>query len=604
MQTGAPKLLLREGILDLREHPSVARSSPLRGPWQFENVHGNTSLRMVPDQWRDDEGGYPGGKGYGFYRLKILLPPNPPRYGIRIITASTNWRLWIDGRPITEAGNPHQDPTQARPAYRPLVIPLPRQEVVELALEISNWEYRVGGLWRAPLFGRFETLINEQTSEQLMNIGLVFGLLGFALLCLLAYVEVPDNLTLGSFALMSFLFSLRSLVTGDYLITRLLPDFPFELIIRLEYLTIYALLPTTLFFFYTVISVKESRRILQFTCLPFLPMAILSFFLPLDPLTRTLDFGAGLNLAASLTTFYTLGRHVAKVQPREVAIIFSASLMFFIAGINDFLYNSFILDTGNTLPWAQVAFVLMMSSIIIRASAESFRKTRSLTEELSRTIDLLQREIELKQHSIQEIYHQTRNNLQIINSLIGLTLPSLLDPNTTRVSIRALQMRVTALGLAQEWLLETLGQSEVDLRKYVQRLIELIQRNLLSETSELDWAPPVTPVLVPREYCRDLGLIMIEFVIRAVGRRGRIQAFRVTLDGHLDRSLPETEEESVDTDASLLEIHLEGELDINADSLSHPDMIAPLARSLNIRAEKFISWESAWLRLKKPAPDR
>lgn len=85
---------------------------------------------------------------------------------------------------------------------------------------------------------------------------------------------------------------------------------------------------------------------------------------------------------------------------------------------------------------------------------------------------LLERTIEQKDLLIQEIYHRTRNNLQIISALLSIKAAQAKDPDLNE-TYRSMEKRIQAMALVQQVLYEGMDLSYIDMSIYATKLSEV-----------------------------------------------------------------------------------------------------------------------------------
>jgi len=160
-----------------------------------------------------------------------------------------------------------------------------------------------------------------------------------------------------------------------------------------------------------------------------------------------------------------------------------------------------------------------------------FSEQRMLNEKLRRS--QIERETLLR-----EIHHRTKNNLQVVSSLIALEASNLTDPSV-RAAFDDVENRVGAMALAHEMLYESDNLSRIDLGSYLEAIVNLAfqSRNvaanirLIIETvqieTSLDIASPI-------------GLVINELSTNSVkyafpdGRDGSIHLSMRLSEGHVE----------------------------------------------------------------------
>jgi two-component sensor histidine kinase/HAMP domain-containing protein len=172
----------------------------------------------------------------------------------------------------------------------------------------------------------------------------------------------------------------------------------------------------------------------------------------------------------------------------------------------------FILDfatlASHEADWSRV--ILTMTDISPRALAEA-RLRQALTD---------------KEALVQELYHRTRNNLQVLAGL-ALLRESRLSDEEARTELRGLGKRIQAMALAQDQLHKLGDLSSVDLGAYMRDLLPLVadgSGKRISIAVEAESFETVIDVAMP------LGLVLVELESNALehafpnGRAGEISA--------------------------------------------------------------------------------
>ena len=178
-----------------------------------------------------------------------------------MIDLSTAYKLWVDGRLLLSNGVVGKSREEMTPQYLSQTASFqPRNNTIEIILQVSNYYHRKGGVWKYIEFGEKNRIRNKrerQLAFDLFLLGslLIIGLYHFGLYA----IRTKDRSSL-YFGIASITASLRTIVTGERSLTWLFPDFNWELFLKLEYLTIYVSIPA-FFLFMGAILQEVSRRV-------------------------------------------------------------------------------------------------------------------------------------------------------------------------------------------------------------------------------------------------------------------------------------------------------------------------------------------------------
>ncbi|MFW5695872.1 MAG: LuxR C-terminal-related transcriptional regulator [Alkalispirochaeta sp.] len=192
-----------------------------------------------------------GGHGYATFVADVLLPDDLEEAALWIPNASTAYALWADGELVARSGTPGTDIDSSIPRYILQTTEIsPKDGPTRLVLHVSNFHHRRGGMWKAIKLGtpaQIQTLDVNETAYDLLLLGSFFALGLFNLFLyynqktliressdtpMAAIASVPLLLAVTFFAL-----TVRVIVTGQIMLTQLLPSFPWAFQLRLEYVS-------------------------------------------------------------------------------------------------------------------------------------------------------------------------------------------------------------------------------------------------------------------------------------------------------------------------------------------------------------------------------
>jgi two-component sensor histidine kinase len=501
------------GVLDLRKHDfSKGGGVPLTGLWDFlpgsvdstlgAFMESNPRLRRVPDLWKGEEAGGQKGHGSGTYHLTVLLPPNAPPMALHYLSASTAFRIEVQGSTLVQVGVPSTDPALARAAYKPGFVRLgPVGERMEIMIRVSNYTYRTGGLWFPIFLGSAEAIESIHITEMAITIVqcMALAVMGFLLL-LLFYLRRKDRAFLYA-GLLALTLAIRVLVTGEYLVTRVWPDIPFALMIKLEYLTFALAVFAGTAFFTSLFPLLMSRR-MKWACLvPSPAYAVLIIVLPLDLMTRSLIFYQGfvfLNIAVLGVAVFR--KTVLKSSAEGIALFIGAMILA-ASAVNDIFYSFFVWWTGNLAPWGFLVFVGIQVVIMVNRMTTAFAGVEKL---------LAQKELLIK-----EIHHRVKNSLQVVSSLISLQSNRIEDPAVKDI-FSMLKRRIISMSLVHEKLYGKMASDSLDLGDYLDDLIRLLVSKDSLESAKVSLTVVTRSVETDGDSCFDVGLIVTELVSNAM----------------------------------------------------------------------------------------
>lgn len=501
----------QSGIIDLRSW-DFERDGPvaLVGEWDFfpgKLLYGEDArrasgagVRRVPDLWKGGDAGGRAGQGAATYRLRVLLPSSLGEPAIRYTTTSTSFELDAEGALVAAAGRPAADKAGAIAAYRPGVARLPRAERLDLVVRISNYEYRSGGMWRPFVIGPAYSLERAARTRQAISYAESTALAALALCYFFFFLNRRRQRTFLYFCLFLLAISLRALVTGEYVLVKIFPRLGFDVLIRLEYVSVFFSFPLAVHFFSSLFPEGSHRKLLLATIAPFVGLSVLLPWAPLPLLTRLIYVAYAVGTVATAATgVFVLMPAVFRREKDSILELIGGFILVVIC-LNDAFFASFIVQTGNLLPLGLLIFVGIQSYVLSRRFAAALDAAETLSAEK----DIL----------LKEVHHRVKNSLQIISSAIALQSHRSEDP-VLLAALNATRSRIRAISLVHEKLYALDAPGSVELGDYVRDLSRQLEASYRREEGRAELAVEVDRIPVPQDLCIDVGLVLAELLSNA-----------------------------------------------------------------------------------------
>jgi len=159
-----------------------------------------------------------------------------------------------------------------------------------------------------------------------------------------------------------------------------------------------------------------------------------------------------------------------------------------------------------------VASSLFMAALLVFYLYQQKQKSNALLVDKNAIIEksLLEREALLK-----EIHHRVKNNLQIISSLLSLQSKTLNDAGA-QGAITESRNRVKSMSLIHEQLYKEDTISGVDMKDYIQRLVNSLTSSYGLDTDRVEIKVMADDILLDVDSAIPLGLIINELVSNSV----------------------------------------------------------------------------------------
>ncbi|MFN3604657.1 MAG: hemerythrin domain-containing protein [Leptonema sp. (in: bacteria)] len=417
------------GFLDL----SITKSSvvSLKGNWEFywnEFVSyeellkkGNKSFCYVPRNWILCNPSR-SGQGYATYFIKIQIPKEwvHRQVAIYIPTIGTSYKLFVNGREITEIGTIAKQKEFQKPMYGNQFVYWTAEGIDQnIYIYVANFHHRSGGLWYTIEFGLKENLERNfflYVFYDLFVFGSVFMMFLFHLGVFFQQgilqnrINLKSEINLFYFAIFCFLISIRALLTNHYILYMLLPKswMDWSIFVKVEYLT--HILGTIVFTF-IILNLYEyflNSYVKKFTIIVNGLFFLETILLPPLMFTQHLIYNQIVILLIGIYILFLLVYHIFKRTTGAIEVLLG-SLILFIALINDILYARAIISTAYIFPFGLVGFILLQSFMFSKIFQISFFRTQELIQNLKQENEFL---LKFIPKDILQIFEINKNNLE------------------------------------------------------------------------------------------------------------------------------------------------------------------------------------------------
>ncbi len=567
MRADAGNGLAKNGVLDLRSWNFAAQNKlTLDGEWDFypgqmlgeaevarnllasgaagsADVSGGASHRnsvpedrtaagrterMVPDLWKGSDAGGKDGQGAGTYHLRVLLSPVHPALALRYRNTATAFELVVNGKLLASAGRPSNEKKRAIAGYKTgtVLIPDDAGGVIDIIIRVSNYEYRSGGLWRSMDIGERSQILWDKRAADILTY-VEAALLGFLTLhCMMFFMHRRSDRSYLYLAYFCLTITFRVFVTGEYLITDLWPQMPFDVIVRLEYLTVALPIPFAALFMLKSFSVEGNEKLVRWMILPFVAEAVFILSqIPLPILTRSIFvfyIFAGISLYLLFTRFFF---PAIKSKQKDVMFVLAGFVAMLLCFLHDGLYASFVLKGPPILGWGCLFCVIMEEEVLARSSSRALTESEALQKELELANNKLKLENERyrqtqshlesalaeKELLLKEVHHRVKNSLQIISSTLTLQSHRSKDP-ASLAAYESIRERLRAISLVHERLYTLETGDSLDLGDYARELTSEIAGGYDTHDGKIQIKVDAATIQAGAQVCIDFGLVLTELL--------------------------------------------------------------------------------------------
>lgn len=356
--------------------------------------------------------------GVATYRLLITGVPHrsfDTPWALEIPYARTAYRLWVDDMLVASNGVVSENPEEARPQYKPLVVTLPTggglsddpasPHTLQLVLQIANHHFRSGGIPKSLILGPAEQ-VNRERQARLMT--QMFSMGAIALMAVyfaMTYAWRPAERSILYFSLLSGIMAVRTFVTGELPVVTTFPDFPWELQLRIEYLTSFLGPAAFMLSLHSLFPQDTSAAVKRFWVALGLAGSVMVLVLPIRISSLSIPYYTVLAAALVLYVSYVLLR--AAWRKREAAeLTLAGGAVFLLTVVLTMFHYNQLWVAFDWVPVGTFALLLSQALALSRRYALAFRREKELAHQNGLLLQETQRQLAERNRLYRLLAHQ------------------------------------------------------------------------------------------------------------------------------------------------------------------------------------------------------
>jgi signal transduction histidine kinase len=436
----------QKGIIDLRNWDWTKNGiSDLNGEWEFywKSLYSPTSFdsaklspttyAKVPGFWNSvipESGVFKPAFGYATYRLKVLCPPSNEKLELKLLTISSAYKLFINGKQIFNVGNVGTSKATEIPSFEPVVLPVtPENNELDIVIQVSNFTYDSGGIWDFIKLGSQEQIDNFRIRKVALDFFISGSFFLIGIFYFVIFFFFKRRLSPLYFSVFCMILAIRPLIT-DELAINYVTNWSWQFIRHVEFTSFYLAVPVLSLFSYELFPAEFSKKILRFILIISTPFILMAVF------TSPIIFRYTLRpfqIFMLLTACYGLFVYIKAVKnKRPGSVYFMAGfILLFITIINDLLYTSLIIESVHLVYAGMFIFIISQAITL----SKQFFWTFSRLEVVNKKLELINEELSSKNDAINEANDQlTRLNAEL-DSLVYRISHDLRSPVTSILTL-------------------------------------------------------------------------------------------------------------------------------------------------------------------------
>ncbi|HMJ68744.1 MAG TPA: 7TM-DISM domain-containing protein [Cyclobacteriaceae bacterium] len=209
------------------------------------------------------------GQGVATYFLTVILPPRSEDVAVDLPDIYSSYILFANGVEAARNGTPGTSRQTTLPQWRPQIATITTPgDTLQLTLQIANFNHNKGGCKEPILLGLSSAFAQKDLISKTGKLTGIGMLVVLAIIFLAIFFRNGRKRVVIYFSLLCLTWAIRSLFSNDYLFINFFPDFSWNAMIRIEYITLYLTMIWAILFLYRLFK-HEGNQVVKYLLVTF-----------------------------------------------------------------------------------------------------------------------------------------------------------------------------------------------------------------------------------------------------------------------------------------------------------------------------------------------
>ncbi|MGD8191485.1 hybrid sensor histidine kinase/response regulator [Brevibacillus ginsengisoli] len=502
--------IAKRGVMDLSDWDFHNRGVVnLDGEWEFyegellkpadfrQGTREEVSYLSVPGTWKGKTtNGGMNRKGFGTYRLKVIVDDKDEVFGLKIRSVRMSHQLFINGKLEGNSGRPAATIEEHSPGNTPYTVFFhSNAREIEIVMQVSNYVFVTGGIVNSLPFGLQSDMSKLNGIQIGADIGIILllGIIGSFHLSFYFLGRREKTYLLSGLFLLTLMFV--QMLFGEKIFQVMVPSLPFNFAYKLLDICEFLCGVLGVMFFCSIDSrlMNYWKMILSLAPIILYIVAIVALPYRVYNEVKYLFF-----LYLIIVVFYIVGRMIYLYRKSERGSSDRKELMLFISGCFSLLIFlvDWVLYTENVVPtdmlgkFGVVCFIVFMNILLALRFSNAYEKTKILSHQLMLSNQLKDEFLTNTSHELKTPLHGIMNITSYLLEDEENTLSAKHKQNLWLVKDTSVKLSMLINDLIDVTRLKhgelRLHPTVVDVRMVTQIVFDVLQFELLGKDVKLD----------------------------------------------------------------------------------------------------------------------
>lgn len=405
----------------------------LKGDWdfywnEFPTLNSNSSFiatpltsepikAKVPNAWNKYKKGEVSLPSFGFgtYKATVILPQNfSSDLAIQTNRIKLAHAIYVNGSYVGGDGTPSTNSTKTRNSQNLTINRIknvPADGKLEIVILVSNYAYPRGGIDEFPVIGSYTHLENEHNKQIILSAFMAGAFLLIGMYHLALWYRRKEEFPSLIFSLFCITGAVRMFFSGTKLAIIYYPDISAELMLTLDFLSVFLVIPLMHYFVSLIFPNKYDRTIKYISLAAGIFFIALSVLGDLYTIALVVPYFEAYVVLVFINIFY-IGI-ISIIHKKESAILFTiVFLVVIVSGVNDILIDRALIHSYFSFHVGILIFIFAQAVVLSRRFTNVFVDLEKLNRTLETQVEDRTKEL-VKAKAVSDKLHQETKLLSL-----------------------------------------------------------------------------------------------------------------------------------------------------------------------------------------------
>lgn len=410
-------------LSNLKDNKTIKLTGPwklftdtLMSPQDAKRSRTEKSLSIPGYVTQPEKGFHRSGHGAHTIQLTITGLEKDTLYALHVPEAFSSYKLYWNDSLIAQNGivgtNKESSKAQWNPEHAHMTA---SGDSATLTYQFSNFQYKWGGFMLTPQIGKNKAI--ERHHHNLLAIDLI--LLGAISIIALYHLSLfflhKNDKTPLYFSMIAIVFAIRTIVTGELILTHFWPGIPWELLIKINFIDIALFLPCFSRYLRSLFPNQHRAKSMLFVDISSLIYAMLVLFLPAVIHSHFLSPGYHFILFFGCVSLIITMLKAIKDKEEFAHYPFWAMFFMSLTVFNDILSSQNVIATIQLAPIGLVTFLFVQAFLISKqfshayySAAKNAKELAELNQNLESIVEKRTQDLSMRNRELEEALHEVK----------------------------------------------------------------------------------------------------------------------------------------------------------------------------------------------------